>query len=507
MSNQQSLVIALETVLLEHLQSKGFIQDKAFSSDNPPLQVRPLTYQPHFLVALSGGIDSVVMLHALCVWRPKFNYQLSAMYIHHGLSPNAGVWQDFCAKLCERLQVPFYFQQVEVDTKSGIGTEAAAREARYQALHSAREALNADSIVLAHHQHDQAETFLLQLMRGSGIKGLSSMAKADDTRHLFRPLLGLQKDDIIAYAKHAELTWVEDESNRDIHYDRNYIRQTILPVFEQRFPQARATMARSAQHMAEAQQLVDVLAAQDFKACGPKNVWMGQSISLLVLRDLGYARAKNVLRYWLAQQNILMPNADQLDEYWTQLTQVKPDNYLKLSLKSRHQNQAYYLHLYQGVLHCVKSLPKLPSEPLIWRGESDLKWGCWRVQFQVKKGEGIALTKLNARLNKTKRPVLVSLPDNIALKIHPRVGGEMLQPDTKRPHRELKTLFQMHNIPPWERIYHPLVSIVLNGHEESSAVSQPLLVAMLPDIVGSNWKAVKTAYGLTINLSPINFNQ
>lgn len=471
---------------------------------------------PHLLLGLSGGVDSVVLLHALnslkkqAITSGMFNFNLSAMHINHGLSTFADQWQQFCAKLCQQWQIPFYFQQVHIDTDSGMGVEATARQVRYNALSQAKIALKADCLVLAHHQQDQVETFLLQLLRGAGIKGLASMAYYDQLRGFYRPLLNqITKQDILDYAQAHELSWVEDDSNQDTHFDRNYVRHQLIPVLDARYPQAQQSIARSASHMAEAQGLLEDLAKIDLQACKPSPVWMGQSIALTPLQKLGERRAKNAIRYWLAQQQLLMPNQEQLQAYWQQLAEVKPTRYLQLSLKHQASQQIYYMHHYQGVLYCIEKPAPLPTKPLYWQGETKLDWGNgWYLQARLAKGQGIALNKigLTIKSKKANAQQLIMLFEDTQIMLHPRAGGEMIQPEVKRPRRELKTLFQQENIPPWQRTYHPLVSV-----QKKSSISDDLsflqntpnqqhLVAMLPNFIDVAWQPSKLQWGVVLTL-------
>ena len=159
-------------------------------------------------LAFSGGLDSCVLLSALLAAKKTLNFELNAMHVHHGLSPNADAWADFCVESCKVLKVPLQVVHVKVDKKAGLGIEAAARQARYQALLDSE----ADFIVLAHHQDDQAETFLLQLLRGAGVKGLSVMAAFDAKRRLLRPLLDVSRAEIETYGSDAKLKWVDRKS-------------------------------------------------------------------------------------------------------------------------------------------------------------------------------------------------------------------------------------------------------------------------------------------------------
>ena len=231
--------------------------DKAFVGLNQShTKIKSMT------VALSGGVDSVVLLHLLHSLQKKHRFTLNAIHIHHGLSKNADKWVKFCEKLCRDLSVPLDVNYVKLPQKKSLGIEGEARRLRYEKLLQSK----SDLIVLAHHEDDQAETFLLQLIRGAGVKGLSSMAHFDGARKLWRPLLNASRMDIEKYAKTHKLKWIEDESNQNIDFDRNFIRSNVLPILKNRFNHIIKVISRSSAHLAEAQNLLDDLAKLDLKS-------------------------------------------------------------------------------------------------------------------------------------------------------------------------------------------------------------------------------------------------
>ena len=386
---------------------------------------------PNLLLAFSGGVDSCVLLHALVQAKKTLHFNLQAMHVHHGLSPNADDWADFCAKTCADYQVPLDIVQVKVTKAAGLGIEAAAREARYQALLSK----GADFIVLAHHQDDQAETLLLQLLRGAGLKGLSAMAAQDAGRGLLRPLLDTTRLAIEAYAKAAELRWIEDESNRDIAYDRNYCRHEIMPIIKARFPAAAATLARSASHLAEAADLLDDLAQIDAQTC----VFDGR-INIASLSALSLPRAKNLFRWWLSAMHFSAPSKDRLDEMLAQLINASGDASLKILLDKANNT---YLRRYQGDAYIETHHPDQVFEiAMVWQGEDSLTMPDGTVLlFERQLGQGLALGRLGGH----------------KLRIAHRHGGERFKPDLARPTRTLKHLLQEAKMPPWLRERLPLV--------------------------------------------------
>jgi len=408
--------------------------------------IRP---RDRLLVGLSGGVDSVVLLDALHRIARTLGFHLSALHVNHQLSPNAGRWSAFCRDWCRARGIPF--RAVKVRVLRGNSVEAAARVARYAAFAGAA----ADYVVLAHHQDDQAETVLLQLLRGAGVKGLAAMPllRAEgrgprvegkttrhstlDTRHaapaILRPLLDVTRSEIEAYARKRKLKWIEDESNQDIYFQRNYLRHEVLPVVARRFPAYRATLARAAQHLAEAARTLDEVAAAD----GAEWIASG-SLAVDALRRLPAARARNLLRYFLAGHGLTMPGAVRLEEALRQALDAKQDARVLVELGD------FTLRRHAGNLHLVRSGSAPPAHyEKHWRGEKAiaLRELGGVLSLAPARGSGISLARLGAR------PVTIRV----------RQGGERLQPDCRRPRRSLKNLLQEARLPPWQRERLPLL--------------------------------------------------
>lgn len=276
-------------------------------------------------VGLSGGCDSVVLLHVLSGL--GLGERLTAMHVHHGLSPHADAWTEFCSDFCGRLPVLLKIARVSVDRQSGLGLEAAARAARYAALAQCA----ADNLVLAHHQGDQAETLLFNLLRGAGVTGASAMPSARPLGggHLLRPLLGVARSVLEDYARQHGLRWIEDESNADTRYSRNFLRHEVVPLLRGRFPAAEASLAQAAAHFAEADQLLAELAAVDWENVREIK---GVAASLPHLKQLSLPRLKNLLRHRLRTLGWQVPVAARLDEFARQLLAAAPDRHPELQL-------------------------------------------------------------------------------------------------------------------------------------------------------------------------------
>ena len=386
-------------------------------------------------VALSGGIDSVLLLHLLHLLQKKHHFTLNAIHVHHGLSKNADKWVKFCEKLCRDLSVHLDVHYVKLPQKKSLGIEGEARQLRYEKLLQSK----SDLIVLAHHADDQAETFLLQLIRGAGVKGLSSMAHFDHSRRLWRPLLNTTRIDIESYAKKHKFKWIEDESNLNIDFDRNFIRFKVLPILKNRFSHIIKVISRSSAHLAEAQHLLDDLAKIDLENC-LKSYNYKHKLQVNTLDKLSNTRAKNVLRYWLELNDQLMPSKDLLDELLRQVLTAKKDATIKIQL-----SKDYEIRRYKDEIYIVrKDLKDQKNYEIIWKGESEILLpNGTQLNFKKIKGRGINFKHLNDQ----------------KLIIRNRQGGEFFKPDSKRPTKKIKQLLQESDLPPWERESLPLIFI------------------------------------------------
>ncbi len=391
---------------------------------------RYLKPNQHVLLALSGGLDSTVLLHLLAAAKQTIRFELHAMHVHHGLSPNADAWADFCMQQCQLLNVPIKVVRVQLDLNSKQGIEAAARQLRYEALFDFKlNGIAPDFIITAHHQDDQAETLLLQLFRGAGVKGLASMGCIDESRRLMRPLLDVSRQTLQKYAEQNNIRWCDDESNDNTQYERNFVRHEVMPVLATRYPSVKSVLARTASHLAEANDLLDTLAKIDADKSLQNN-----SLCLQGLTGLDLPRAKNLLRWWFSQNQLAMPTSEHLNEIIQQLFNAKADANINIQLQhlslKRYQQRAYL---------CAERL----AEPfdMTWNGEPYLNLpNGGQLHFKQLVGSGLALKHGMTRLRITNRD-----------------GGERFKPDVLRPTRTLKHLLQEANIPPWKREHLPLI--------------------------------------------------
>lgn len=382
------------------------------------------------VLALSGGVDSMVLLDILARLAKRMRFELSALHINHGLSPNAALWARSCRRACRARGVTCRVVRVGVERANSV--ERAARDARYAALAKVR----ADWIVLAHNKDDQVETVLLQLLRGTGLKGLAGMPLARTPRTgpvLVRPLLDVPRGDIESYARRRKLEWVEDESNADPRYTRNWLRREVLPAVASRVPAYRDALGRAAQYAAEASELLEALARIDISAACDAG-----GVRVDALRKLGDARARNLVRGLIAEGGWPMPQSQRLDEALRQALGARADARITVNLG------ACELRRHGERLHLVS--PRAAAHDAWearWQGERKLslpQLGGF-LQMARRRGSGLSLERLEGQV----------------VNVRPRRGGERLQPEAGRPRRTVKNLLQEAGIPAWQRERLPFI--------------------------------------------------
>ncbi len=386
-------------------------------------------------VGLSGGRDSMALLDALAAAGPAHGIAVSAVHVDHGLSPHAGAWSDFCALECATRGVPLTVHRVAVSRTARSGIEAAARAARYRVY----DAVEADVVALAHHADDQAETLLLQLVRGAGPHGLAAMPMLR-TRNgapaLLRPFLALPRRAIDAYARARGLAFVDDESNADVALRRNFVRHELLPRLAAAFPGCPATLARAASHQAEAALLCDELAAIDAREALAMGADGGETLdrhAFAALDGRAPHRARNVLRWFLRRHGLRAPSAARLSAMQRQLVSAAGDARVRLA----HDGVELGVHRGRIVVHA----PPVTAFALPWRGEAELELPHGTLEFAPAEGRGLALSSLE------RGPIVV----------RPRGGGERIRLGEGRPRQSLKRLLQSAGVPAWQRDALPLV--------------------------------------------------
>lgn len=409
MNNPHMLINHLSEQLAEHL--KGI-----------PRQI---------IVAYSGGVDSHVLLHAMADIRHSYpQHDYSAIYIHHGLSENADKWQQHCAQVCENLAFEFSAARVEVNKSSRQSLEALARDARYGKL--TQMASDNALVLVAQHQDDQLETFLLQLKRGAGPKGLSAMPViqiGERNIQFLRPLLQVSRAQIVAYAEQHNLQWQEDESNQNIDFDRNFLRQEILPALNQRWPELAKSVTRSAALCAQQQTLLDEVVAQRLVDIQLTN----NSLDIAKLSQQSDAWLAQIIRYWLAQQQIISPSLAIIQRLRPDLLAARDDANPVLRWRNwqfrRFTNKLYVLPLYADLQDHHLSLAA--------HQRCLLPDGLGSLSLSTSAGHGHVAINL-------------AQPDE-ALTI--RFGGFAVKfkPLGQTQSKPLKQWFKLWQIPPWQR--------------------------------------------------------
>ena len=384
-------------------------------------------------VALSGGLDSVVLLDTVCQAQANNKNQIYAFHIHHGLQKMADEWLIFCEKLAKKYKIHFDFRLLYLNDLSEQGNvESRARAARYEALADLCEEYGVEDLLLAHHQNDQAETVLLQLLRGSGVAGLSGMphtrglndmAERNQSITLWRPLLNQSRSELEAYAKEHKLKWVEDPSNQNTKYRRNAVRKKIIPALEKIQPGAIANIARSAELLGDAQALLNRLAMQDGKQILIQERMKVHPLMKLAATDL--PAANNVLRYWLQTQQLAMPSQERLQAWWRDLLSAKVDG----RLEWLHDGKS--IRLWREVLQVTS--PEL---------------GRWVLKTLPRNSKRLGLPE----------DWVKEAQENNQISLRERSGSEKIQIKANTPRKTLKNLYQEADMPPWER-HAPLLYI------------------------------------------------
>ncbi|KRD30519.1 tRNA(Ile)-lysidine synthase [Lysobacter sp. Root916] len=378
-------------------------------------------------VGYSGGLDSSVLLHALAATPAARAQGLRAWHVHHGLHAQADAWAAQCAEICAALSVPLTVSRVNVAHDRGDGPEAAARRARHAAFEAGLHA--GETLALAHHRDDQAETFLLRALRASGPDGLAAMRRWRDcgAGRLWRPLLALPRNALEAYAREHGLRWIEDPSNADDAYDRNFLRRRVLPLLRERWPQADAALAASAGLNAQAATLLereDALALAQVRSADP------QALSRAGLRALAPARRARVLRRWIADLRLPPLPAQGVARIEAELLDARDD------AEAQFVWSGAVIRAWRDLLHAQAQTPALAQD---WRTHWD-----GRAPLALPGGGELRLEGAAA---------LEALCE-----AHARVGGERIVLPGRSHGHSLKQALQSLGVPPWERRRLPLLS-------------------------------------------------
>jgi len=420
--------------------------------------VSALPASERIAVALSGGVDSSVLLDAAV--RVAGTSRCVALHVHHGLSAHADEWLAHCEAFALDRGVEFEARRVEVSRDSGVSVEAAARDARYRALDAMCAARGIHTLWLAQHADDQAETVLLQLLRGAGLAGLAAMAPeylpAGASAVRARPLLHLLRAQLEQYASERALRWIDDESNADTRYARNALRHEVTPALAVHFPGFRDALARTAAHAASAQRLLDELARIDMDTASRDE---GRALSHDALLALDDDRALNLMRYWMRTRGLVAASNARVADALRQLREVAEAEEGH-SLRIDHAGHA--LRSYRGLVYWEAGDSSQPADEtalaaravseLAWQGESVWRLPQWRGTFVFADADADAPTDADANPDDPDT-IPASVLRRALLSARPRTGGERMRkgstPDA--PSRTLKNLFQERGIPAWKR--------------------------------------------------------
>ncbi len=443
------------------------------------------------VVAYSGGVDSHVLLHALVALKNIHHKPIVLVHVHHGISQFADDWTVQAQLTAEHYGITCIIKKVTVAKTASL--ESAAREARYQALQSVL--TTGDVLLLAHHQNDQAETLLLRLIRGSGVRGLAAMQAVGIVPFqslnipCWRPLLTVKRQTIMHYAQQHGLQWIEDDSNTNTLFNRNYLRHQIIPLLQQRWPSVNQQLADTSQRMREADELLQELAAIDYqqaqlavvdaelpplkrgiegdlqhndtaKLCESPLAPLCQrgelplygqplskrqqtssdnALNIQVLRKLTAARRNNLLRYWLQQQQLALPDYADLMRVWSEVCLAQPDAEPLLAWRGVE------IRRYQQQLFAMTPL-------IAFNTSLEIPWVDKNQPLLLPSGESLSPTQAFTGINATMWQIG-------QVSIRYRQGGEKIQPIGRHHHHELKKLLQVQGVPTWQRQRIPLLYI------------------------------------------------
>ncbi|MBK1642072.1 tRNA lysidine(34) synthetase TilS [Chromatium okenii] len=398
--------------------------------------LRALRPAPQYWIAYSGGLDSTALLFAAAAIRQHLSGTLNAIHLNHGLQPDAVDWEAHCQKHCAALAIPLTIRHLELQPRSGESVEAVARAARYQAF---SEVLQADAVLLtAHHADDQAETLLLALLRGSGVQGLAAMPleMALGAGRLVRPLLAVTRAALLAYAQTQQLDWIDDPSNALPRFDRNFLRQKVVPLLRERWPAVTATLTRSASHCATAARVVEQVAAQQLATLGGTRLG---TLDIGGLRQLESSLQQAVLRLWLKNNGFRAPDTRQLLRISTEMLTARADA-RPLVTWTGCEIRRYRLDLF-----ALPPLPPPPTATLLWTvGATNMP-----LELPLELGQLHWL------------PASDAASRDWTLRVQFGKSGIRCERGAGQS-GELKRLYQAHGVPEWWRPYVPLV---FNGEQ------------------------------------------
>lgn len=382
-------------------------------------------------IGYSGGVDSHVLLHA-CATLLEFKSKLIAVYVHHGLQKEADFWAIHCQKIAETLGVPFLMQRVNACANQGESPEEAARNARYGAFQNL--IAENDSLLIAQHREDQLETVLLQLFRGSGLRGLAGMPEnmPFGKGYLLRPFLNISKQTINDYAVQNQLNWIEDPSNASTIYDRNFLRQEIIPQLKQRWSSLDKTVARTATHCAEAEALQYKIAQTEFETVF--NV-VDETLNIPKLLTYSPMEQRLILRHWFENLGLKMPSHDFVQRILNEVIAARVDSSPIL------EGQGITIRRYRTQLYVITH---------VLTGFETCHWSQGKNTLTLSNKQILTIEFADCGISRQRW-------NRSEITVRMRQGGEKLALPNRKGHHSLKKLFQEANIPPWRREIMPLI--------------------------------------------------
>ena len=420
---------------------------KRIQVDADPLKVRSMLTPAYLLdqlrrwpsastywVGYSGGIDSSVLLTLFAEIRPLLPHSIvKAIHVHHGLHDHADQWTAHCSSYSGQLEIPLVIIKVDARHAPGESPEEKARNCRYEAFASIIKPK--DALVLAQHQDDQAETFLLQLFRGAGLRGLSAMPLRTSFQDgcLMRPLLGVTREDIMKVGLEKDISWVEDPSNQDTRMDRNLVRREILPIIQQRWPTLSVVIARSAQHVAEAEQLLEEAIEEHYE-----KTLKGSCLDVDRLIRLGPALQRAIVRRWIRCLGYRLPSTKMIERICGEGLSAAEDRNPNIAWAQgqiRRYRGRLYLHPPRPEIPKVTSVPIASTTRLIQLEQNG------RLVLHETFGDGIDLMDWHAH----------------KISVRYRQGGEKIKIKGRAGHQDLRKLFQEAGVPPWVRKTMPII--------------------------------------------------
>jgi tRNA(Ile)-lysidine synthase len=406
-----------------------------FSTERLLTTLEALSLPGPYYVAYSGGLDSHVLLHALTRLQSRIGIEIRALYVNHGLNDKADIWGTHCEKTCKNLNIIFTQLKITESCPKGESREAWARKLRYDLLK--KKVGTEGTLLTAHHQDDQAETLLIQLIRGSGAQGLAAMPLIKNRTGMLhaRPLLEVSRQQLLTYAKKHDLQWIEDDSNNDLSYDRNFFRKEILPMLRLRWSNVSRTLARVSAHQAEVISILDDIGEIDLLKCiGDTSV----KLNTRQIMALSSARQSNVIRYWIRQANFSVPGSKKIRQILDILLPARGDTSPMVTWPGCE------IRRYKEFIYVCKPILNNDNSSIVnWQMDSPCLLGDALLSARLGQGEGIKTD---------------ICPDG-RVQVRYRQGGEKIQLKNKKHRQALKKLFQEKGVPPWMRGRIPLLYV------------------------------------------------